>query len=191
MFWLRLKILIADFRDDVRGSFMVESVIALPLLFWTICATYEFFEVHRYKNVREKATYTIADMLSREQDVIDDVYVDNTKVLFDGISNDAGINQLRLSVVRYDEDDDVYEVVWSEVRGTGKLNALDDADVANAHDTLPILGDGEEVILVESASNYDSLFDLVLRDTINIETRVFTAIRFAPQLCFESCSQPS
>lgn len=188
MFWFRFKTLIAEFRDDVRGSFMVESVIALPLLFWTICATYEFFEVHRYKAVREKATYTIADMLSREQDVIDDVYVDNTKVLFDEISNDTGINQLRLSVIRYDADNDVYEVAWSEVRGTGRLNALADNDVANAHDTLPILGHGEEVILVESVSNYNSLFDLVLTGTINIETRVFTAIRFAPQLCFESCS---
>ena len=188
MLWSRLKSLFTTFRDDTRGSFMVESVIALPLLFWTVAATYEFFEVHRYKSIREKATYTIADMLSREQDVVTDIYMDNAKVLLDSIVNDDGNNQLRVTIVRYNATDVVYEVAWSEVRGTGPLAVLVNADVANDVATLPTLGDGEEVILVETASSYDSLFDLVLSNTLNIETRVFTSIRFAPQLCFDACA---
>ncbi len=185
MLWLRLKTALQGFRDDTRGSFMVESVIALPLLFWTICATFEFFEVHRYKSVREKATYTIADMISREQAVVDDTYIDNTKLLFDEITNDDGVNELRVSIIRYNGNTDQYEVFWSEVRGTGPLFALDNDDVADAHDELPTLSHGEDVILVESVSSYDSLFDLVLQDTIRIETRVFTSIRFASQIHFD------
>jgi len=188
MFWPYLKTLLAEFRDDTRGSFMVETVISLPLLFWTICATYEFFEVHRYKSVREKATYTIADMLSREQATINDVYIDNTKALFDTIANDTGDNQLRVTIIRYLEADDEYGVVWSEVRGSGRLNPLDDDDVANDHAKLPVMDDGEQLILVESVSNYQSLFDLVYSSAISIETRVFTSIRFSPQLCFGSCT---
>lgn len=187
MAWLRLKYLLTRFRDETRGSFMVESVIALPLLFWTIAATFEFFEVHRYKSVREKATYTIADMLSREQDVVSDVYIDNTKVLFDEITNDSGVNQIRVTVIRFNEPSDRYEVSWSEVRGLGGMSALVTNDVADDHDILPMLDDGEEVILVESVSSYDSFFDLVLSDTISIETRLFTSLRFAPQLCFDAC----
>ena len=98
MSWLYLKHLLKTFRDDERGSFTVESVIAFPLLFWTICASYEFFEVHRYKSVREKATYTIADLLSREQSVVTDTYMDNVKILFDEISNDSGTNQVRVTI---------------------------------------------------------------------------------------------
>lgn len=188
MSWLYLKHLLTTFRDDERGSFMVESVIAFPVLFWTLCATYEFFEVHRYKSVREKATYTIADMLSREQSVVNDVYIDNLKILFDEIANDTGDNQLRVTIVRYDGNDDEYDVEWSEVRGTGRLTPLQSSDTANDHARFPQMNDGEELIVVESISQYDSLFDLVFEDKINIDTRVFTSIRFAPQLCFEQCS---
>jgi len=188
MCWLELKSFLRDFCDDERGSFMVESVIALPLLFWTVAATYEFFEVHRYRSVRDKATYTIADMLSREQSVVNDIYMDNAKVLLDEITNDDGTNQLRVTNVRYDADDDKYEVVWSEVRGTGPMSELLDQDVASDHDRLPLLADGEQVILVETASDYNSLLDLVFDDAIRIETRVFTSLRFAPQLCFNACS---
>ncbi|KRS18831.1 TadE/TadG family type IV pilus assembly protein [Roseovarius indicus] len=188
MSWLYLKHLLKTFRDDERGSFMVESVIAFPLLFWTLCATYEFFEVHRYKSVRIKATYTVADLLSREQSVVNETYMDNVKILFDEISNDAGNNQVRVTIVRYDADDDQYDVAWSKVRGTGRMRELRSADTASQHDRLPVMNDGEEVIVVESVSEYDSLFGLVFSEKINIDTRVFTSLRFAPQLCFERCS---
>lgn len=187
MFWHDLKLRLRDFRNDERGSFMVESVIALPLLFWTVAATFEFFELHRYKSVREKATYTIADMISREQAAVTDTYMDNVKVLFDIITNDSGTNQLRVSIIRYDAGDDEYDVFWSKVRGTGPMDELVNNDVADSHDTLPVMADGEDVIVVESVSDYDSLFDLVLSDPFNIETRVFTSIRFAPQICFDAC----
>ncbi|MCZ7676076.1 MAG: hypothetical protein M5U35_09670 [Roseovarius sp.] len=101
MFWHDLKLHLQEFRDDERGSFIVEAVIALPILFWGLAATFEFFEVHRFKSVREKATYTIADMLSREQDVVTEVYMDNAKALLDVIASDDGVNQLRVSVVRF------------------------------------------------------------------------------------------
>ncbi len=61
-----------------------------------------------------------------------------------------------------------------------------DSDVTSAHNTLPIMGDGEEVILVESISTYEPLFDVGLSDGISIDTRVFTSIRFAPQITFQS-----
>jgi len=188
MLWFSFKDWLRRFRDDERGSFMVESVIALPLLFWTVAATYEFFEAHRYKSVREKATYTIADMLSRETSAVTDIYIDNAKALLDAIVSDDGINQLRVTLVRYTANDDTYRVDWSEVRGTGSMAVLTDTDIAQQVDRLPILPDGEQVILVETVSNYDSLFDLVMTETLPITTRLFTSIRFAPQLCFNACT---
>jgi len=182
-----LKYALLRFRDDTRGSVMVEAVITLPLLVWMLAATYEFFEVHRYKSVREKASYTIADMISREQtEPVTPAYMDNTKTLFDEITNDDGANQIRVSIIQYDEDDDEYFVHWSHVRGTGGLSALTDSDVASAHDTLPIMNDAEQLILVESASAYSPAFEVGLNDNISIDTRVFTAIRFAPKIDFDS-----
>lgn len=191
MLLARVKVAWSEYWEDTRGSMMVESVLSLPLLFWVMAATFEFFEVHRYKSVREKATYTVADILSRENSAagITGTYLDNALVLFNEMSNDDNANQLRVSVIRFNGTDNKYEISWSHTRGTGPLTALTTADVQSAHSSLPILDNGEEIILVESQSHYNPLFDVGLDDFV-IDTRIFTAIRFSPQLCFEGTCGP-
>lgn len=181
----RLRQCLARFRDDIRGTITVEMVICIPVLFWAVTASYEFFEIHRYKSVREKATYTIADMLSREMAPVNDTYIDNTKQLFDLITNDTGANQLRISIVKYDSDENEYHVSWSEVRGSGDMASLTDADIADDHDRLPMMNDGEEIILVESNSAYRPIFRVGFSSSVGVETRVFTDIRFAPQVVWQ------
>lgn len=182
-----LKKIFTRFRDDTRGTLTVEMVVTMPILFWMIAATYEFFEVYRYKSVREKATYTVADTLSREDGLvlISDTFITNMKTLFDQMSNDTGTNQIRVSVVKYHESSDEYSIIWSEVRGTGSMAELVDADVATAHATLPVLSDADEIILVESESTYNPTFTVGLSNNILMTTRMFTDIHFAPQLCYE------
>ncbi|MFN3210137.1 MAG: TadE/TadG family type IV pilus assembly protein [Roseovarius sp.] len=186
MLMARLKVSLRSFFEETRGSLMVESVLSLPLLFWGMAATFDFFEIHRYKSVREKASFTVADMISRETAAvgITSIYLDNTKILFDEITNDDGVNQIRVSVVTYDADVDEYGISWSKVRGTGSMGELTSADVKDAHDRLPDVSDGEEIILVESTSTYTPLFNVGLND-VTIDTRVFSAIRFASQICYE------
>lgn len=179
---------LAVFRDDTRGSMTVEMVVTLPMLIWAMVATYEFFEIHRYQSVRDKATYTIADMLSREEIGISDIYIDNSMTLFDQITNDSGVNQIRISVVEFVEDDDEYITQWSEVRGNGEFVAFEeDKEFPDGANTLPIMNDGEVVVLVESRSMYKPLLDLVFQDDIQMGTRVFTSLRFSPELKCEAC----
>ncbi|WP_317057387.1 TadE/TadG family type IV pilus assembly protein [Roseovarius rhodophyticola] len=190
--YARIKTALESFAKETRGSFTVEAVITIPLLFWGIAATYEFFEVHRYKSVREKATYTVADMISREtrEEGLNVAYLDNAMTLFNEMSNDTGTNLMRVSVVQYDEINDIYEVVWSQLRGTGTtLDPLETDDVRNAHDTLPIVDNGDQIILVESNSFYEPFLGLAL-DRFLVDTRMFTAIRFASQVCYEGVCGP-
>ncbi|MEO1343786.1 MAG: pilus assembly protein [Pseudomonadota bacterium] len=182
-----IKSYIRDYVEDERGTAMVEAVITMPMLFWGLTAMFEFFEIHRFQSARDKASYTIADMISRENDVITDVYVDNAMILFDEIAHDYGQNQIRISILEFDASENEYLVSWSEVRGTGSMVELEDADVADDHDELPIMNDGEQLILVESEADYDTIFDLGFSDTMSVTTRVFTSIRFAPQMCFDQC----
>lgn len=183
----RLKSVLSRFRDDCAGSFTVELVPLVPLIFMVIAGGYEYFEVHRYKAVREKATYTVADMISREtsNEGVTTIYLDNMLTLMNLITNDDGIGQMRVSVVKYDADEDEYAISWSHVRGSGTFVPLTDADVAQSHAELPTLNDGEEVIVVETLSEYDPVFNAGLTDPMTITTRRFTAIRFTPQVCFE------
>lgn len=183
MYWPVIKSKIRDFAEDTRGTILVETVITLPLLLMGLAAMFEFFEIHRFQSTRDKATYTLADMISRENGTINDVYMDNALTLFNEIADDYGDNQIRISVIDFDADDNEYGLMWSETRGTGgNMVPLTDENVREDHAVLPILADGEPVILVESRSEYRTIFDVGFSDKMEVKTRVFTSIRFAPKI---------
>jgi len=144
------------------------------------------FEVHRYSSARDKASYTIADIISREMLPITPTYLTNAKSVFDTITNDNGQNALRVSIIKYDADEDEYSIKWSEVRGTSKLVALTTADVRTAHARLPMMRDGEELIVVDSLSHYPPMFDVWFGDNMQVATHVITSPRFAPQINWEN-----
>src|SRR6056297_172505 len=120
MTWLKKRL--SQFRDDTRGTVTVEAVIIVPILFWAVSATWEFFELYRFKSVREKASYVVVDMISREQNGVDTAYLDNTLKLYDEVVRQSGNNQLRVSSILFRDNDpdidtdDEYVVLWSEVR---------------------------------------------------------------------------
>jgi hypothetical protein len=186
MFVQWLKNLVTRLREDVRGVVVVETVICMPLLFWATAATYEFHEVHRYKSAREKATYTIADMISREQLAITSNYMDRTLLVFDDMANDDGANQIRISVIEYNADTTEYLVRWSQIRGTGTMQALTDAAIAADTNIMPILSDGQQFILVEAKSTYTPVFKMGMGAELDIKTRIFTAPRFVPKIDYTS-----
>jgi hypothetical protein len=44
---------------------------------------------------------------------------------------------------------------------------------------------GQEIILVETSSQYDPVFSTGFTDGTNIKTRMFVPLRFAAQLCYD------
>ena len=184
----RFKSALARFRDGTDGIMTVEMVITLPFLFWMITTSFELYEVHRYKSARVKATYTVADMLSRELLPVDAQLTAGAKTLFDAVTADHGDNQLRMTVVEYDSINDSYVVEWSDTHGDGPMSDLTTAEVANAHSEIPVLQGGEQLIIVESTSTYTPIFSYPgLNNDYTVNTKVFTGIRFAAQLCWEQC----
>ena len=91
---------------------------------------------------------------------------------------------MRISVVRWDQDDDRYYLDWSEARGLNYL-ALSNNDLLNIEDELPTMPDNERVILVETSNTFVPLYKIGM-DNIDIDNFVFTRPRFAPQVVFES-----
>jgi hypothetical protein len=177
-----LKSWLHGFRKEEGGSITVEAAIALPVLFWAIAASYEFFEVHRYNSSRDKATYTIADIISRELQSVTPTYMNSAKTVFDTIANDKGQNSVRVTIVKYDLEANEYSVKWSQVRGTADLVPMLSSEVRTAHADLPKMADGEELIIVDSSSRYPPMFNVGLNDNITVSTRVMTSPRFAPQI---------
>jgi len=180
-------------RGDERGTVAVETVLISPLLILGLFFSYEAYGLFRQQSLREKATYTVADILSRETAVVTDTYIDNVKRVFDLMSGTTN-SQLRISVVRYrntpSQGIDEFDLRWSEVRGAGPMTALTDAAVRSAHATFPIMQDGEEIILVESRGTFASPVTTGYFDNNLLSTRMFVIPRFAPQVCFTGICVP-
>lgn len=174
---------IRNFRRDEEGSIVAEAVTMFPTLFACVIAMFVFFDAFRNQSINLKAAYTISDALSRESEIIDNTYMVNTWRLHRFLTNSPTLTQLRVSVIQYDLDDDDYEVTWSASKGgIGELtNSVLNTMVAN--DQIPVMPDGETLIVVQTAVNYTPQFSIGL-ESFNFENMIFTRPRFSPQLCY-------
>ena len=172
------------FGNDTRGSVAIEAVMLLPLLFWAYLAMFSFFDMLRQQSLNQKASYTIADMFSRETQFINDTYVTNAHALLKSMVRSDGSTALRVTVLAWDDGAQRFDVKWSEARGPGSAMPLGSAS-AGMKDKLPLVPPGEHVILVETWTDYQIPFKIGMED-FNMNTFTFTAPRFASQLCFSN-----
>ncbi|MCR8548139.1 hypothetical protein M4578_09880, partial [Salipiger sp. P9] len=182
------------FSSDTEGYVSVEVMIMLPVLFLLFGASWVYFDVFRQQAINQKANYTIGDMISRETDPIDGIYIDNTfKLLGMLTKNPVEIDELtgtysadmRITVVRYNGKNDKYQVVWSVARGD--LEPLANNVMRNYIDRLPVMVDNAQVVLVETAEDYNPIFSVGL-DAFQIQTYSFTHPRYAPQVLWDDTS---
>ena len=173
------------FADDTQGSVTVEAAIMLPLLVWAYCALFSFFDAYRQTSMSHKAAYTISDMISRETNPIDGSFMDGSFDMLNFLTRSGNERRLRVSVIRYDEDEDKMHVQWSKTRGLVAEHGAGAAD--GMRDKLPIMVDEERLILVETWTDYTAPFRIVGLTDQTIETFVFTRSRFSPQVCWETC----
>lgn len=186
----------ARFLRDERASMSVEAALIAPLLFWGFLATYSYFDLYRVRNVALKSNYAISDLLSREAQTIDANYLTGVSNLYRYLTRADSSSWVRVSVV-YCEDgcavsgsentqDRTLAADWS--RATPGIPTFSDTDI-NTHfdEIIPLIADGERVIIVETAMDYQPPFSAELT---GIGDQVFNDIvitrpRFSQQLCFD------
>lgn len=180
-----LKSRFKRFAQDNSGSITVEFVLAMPILFWSFMAAYVFFDGYRQSAVNLKAAYTISDLVSRETSFIDDDYIDSMLNLLQLMTDasSSGDVTMRISVIRWDQDDDRYYLDWSANRGFSE--ELTNANLNDLKDRLPTMPDNERVILVETNTVFVPLFNIGM-DDINLSNFVFTRPRFVSQVPWDN-----
>lgn len=178
-----LKSRATQFWQDKSGVVTVEFVVFVPFLLWTYAASYMFFDAYRQSSLNLKAAYTIGDMISRETQIITPEYIDSMYNITQLLTRTTNPMSMRITVVRWDEEDDQYYLDWSQVRGSAV--ALTETDLADIADRLPVMPDDERVILVETWNTWTGLLNTAI-GTISMDNFVFTRPRFAPQVIFES-----
>ncbi|MBB96847.1 MAG: hypothetical protein CML68_19895 [Rhodobacteraceae bacterium] len=172
---------LSRFASDTKGSISVEFVMMMPLLFWAYMSAYVFFDGYRLSTTNLKAAYTVSDLLSRETQVIDDDYIDTLVQLVKFLTQPDNEVDMRITLVSWNEDDNRYYVDWSESRGLGQ--PINNGTIHQFFDKLPVLYDGDRVIMMETRGYYDPDFNIGW-DKKELYNLVVTRPRFAPQIVY-------
>lgn len=156
-----LKSALRRFGLSEAGSMSVEAAIVFPMIVWAYMATFVYFDAFNAKNAAERANYAMADMLTRQTDDMNQAKLNSLSQVFDFMTNSAEDSWMRVSSVRWsagggEDDEGEYVLEWS-----AKVNAqnlLTQADLANYIDVLPVLSNGDTVILLETMSTWSAPF---------------------------------
>ncbi|MCG6883109.1 MAG: hypothetical protein LJE62_05060 [Silicimonas sp.] len=171
-----------SFSRSEEGSLSIETVFAVPILAWAMTATFVFFDAFKTQNVSQKATYTIADMISREEAPVDADYMAAMYELYDYLSGTSGENAIRISVVEMTEDPDTLErslaLVWSHGINVAEYQNLDMIE-----DRIPNIAPGEQLVVVESEQEWTPAFGVGLA-SYRFGEIALARPRFAPQICW-------
>jgi hypothetical protein len=173
------------------GSMTVEAVLILPLLLWAFLATFTFFDVYRARNLALKANYAISDLLSREAE-IDMNYLLGIEDVYTYLTQGGDPAWVRVTVVRCSEQctseaSRTLKTGWS--KATDGLATLTDATIqADYNEVIPLLAEGEWVIMVETMAGYEPPFSVYLTgiEGRDMSDLVMTRPRFTSQLCWDT-----
>lgn len=179
MSWLR-----GSFLRKQDGSVSIETMIILPAMFWSLLFGFSVHDSFRAMGLHQKAAFSIGDAVSRETVPLDDAYLNGAHDAFEYLAHSQGDTEMRLSLLYYDEASDEYRAEWSKVRGNKP--PLSTSAVKDWHDKLPMMPDQEHVVLLETWSTYEPVFNVGLNND-EINTFVFTRPRYAPVVCFDTC----
>ena len=181
-----------SFLRDERASVSVETVIIFPILLWAYAAMFIYWDAYKAQNVNLKATYTIADMISRESVPITPTYVDGMNSVYGALIRRNQGNDVRVSVVEFNADPSdptlpaVQRLRWSDA--TGAMQPL--VDLNGIGSQLPAMPVGAELIVVETRMTWSPPFNFTLEpvglDTRDMTQLVFTSPRFVPETRYDS-----
>ncbi|MEP6017441.1 MAG: hypothetical protein ABJ251_03030 [Paracoccaceae bacterium] len=183
-----IKRAVLAFRKDESGSIAVETVIIIPALFWAYLAMFAIFDSYRHHALNQKAAFTISDLISRETTPIDLDYLVGMQDLLRFLSRTANLDDvsIRVSSLKYDEAQDIYEREWSQSQGD-LTQPLISGSTDDWHDRLPVMPDNEYITVVETFVRYDAPFKTGLSER-TIQNFVFTRPRYAPCVLFDDGS---
>lgn len=143
------------FCQDDDGSLTLEFVLWIPFLtFWAVF-TLAVFHAMDNRADAAKATYTIADIISRD-DVIEGNDLRDLNLLVNQLLPGAAAGAtMRVSSIEF--KDDQLAVLWTEC--FGDIPALTDAAIPV--EVIPTMEEKETIILTETYVPYLPIFDVM------------------------------
>ncbi len=175
-----MKRMLNRYLSDTSAAVAFESVIIFPLLVWAWIGTFAFFDAYRVYNTSIKATFAIADLVSRQTDTVMATDIEGYGRMLEALIRDTYSVEMRVTQILRDNSGD-YLVDWSHATGTQAV--MFNANIPGIVDRLPDMANGERVVLVESFVNYRPAFNVGIND-ITFDNFTLTRPRYAGQVPF-------
>jgi hypothetical protein len=166
-----------------KGS-ALEAVIILPALATIYAGSFVFFDAARTNTLAMKATYTVSDILSRE-DEVDEPFLDGLNTMMTFLVPSNATPKTRVTLITYNDDApqaNKYRVGWSYASQGSNLGKLTQADLDTDSAWIPIMGDDETVVVTESYVLYQPLFNVGWEGPTVFKNIMVTRPRFASTL---------
>jgi hypothetical protein len=165
------------------GSFTVEFVIVIPLIFWCFIMMFTFFQGYRTQAVNLRAAYLIGDQLSRDGQTVTPAMINGMGNLFNFLVQSGDGARLRVTAFDYDDEDDTYRVIWSA--GVGEAARVQGEAINDVRDRLPEMAENDYHLLTETWLNFNTndFFDFVGIGDITFYEAVVNRFRSA-RLCW-------
>ena len=177
----RIRAAFGDFRKEEDGTASVELVFIVPGLALLLFALITFFAGFRAQTIATRASTVVTDMVSREVTPVTPAFFEGVDGLMKSMVMSDAEPDFRITAFVYDEEEDSYDVSWS--KDNGVLGTLDSAALNAVADRIPTLKDGQRAFLVETAIEYEPLFNIGI-GTQRFENFNVAAPRFVAQLCY-------
>lgn len=168
-------------RQDESGTLMAEAVLVLPFMLWSYLALFVYWDSYRAINTVQKAAYTISDMISREMVSVTEAYIVGMDAMMEYMIDQDQDAKTRVTEITWSQINNRYEVFWSRSPHNA-LPRLTTASLSSIADKLPMMADGDHVVLVEVEVNYEPSFNVGLGDQ-TIKQFIVTRPRFVPRIC--------
>ncbi len=169
-------------RED--GYMVVETVLALPFLCWAFIALFSYWDGYRAVTQVQKATYAVADLISREQRTLNNTYINGMRLTMDQLLPRDLDAELRVTSIVWREANNRYEVEWSRVSGS-LAPQLTNATLAPLVSRIPRMSDADTAVIVESWVDYEATFVLGGISDMRMSQFVVTRPRFSPRIVLQ------
>lgn len=182
---------IRRFLRDSRGSVSAEAVLVLPLVLWAYLATFQYYDAFGTITRNMKATYTIADLISRQTGTVTPAYIDGLNNLYAYLNKDPSGVWTRITAIGWDPtvgSSGAYFVQWPYATD-GKVELpseeLDDVSLQSYVGRLPVIAAGDTLIMVETHMTYTPAFSIVGLQQQTFNQLVITRPRISPQIAWD------
>ena len=175
---------------DQSGTAVIEFMVMIPFLFTMLLAMVVYFDAYRTKNLNLKAAYTISDMLSRENPIVDEDYIEGLHTVFRFSVGSPQPSWIRVTKFQFDTqdpndpNDGRYIMKWSH--GTTGISDHTEASIQEIAGDIPVMAHGATALMVESQMTYIPPFQVSI-GPIDFNNRVITRPRWGQGPCWETC----